>query len=100
MPAPPGPAKKPAKLPAIRGRQPAPVQPAVPPGPALENWPLRMLAVPPSVYVALVNPTARPLSVACAWLKSTLIVPAEINVPTAPVAESVGRVPPTGTYAT
>src|SRR6266446_5953834 len=100
MPAALGPARKPAKLPAMSDWQPPPVQPAVAPTGAVENWPLRILVDPAKVYVALPNPTASPVSASCAVVKLTLMVPPEIKVPTAPLPESVGRVPPIGEYDT
>ena len=46
------------------------------------------------------NPTCRFVSVTVAVPKFTPTRPAEISVPTAPVDESVGFVPPTGANST
>ena len=49
---------------------------------------------------ATANPTASPVSASWAVVKLTLMVPPEIKLPTAPVPESVGRVPPIAAYDT
>src|SRR5436190_11364154 len=100
MPAAPGPDRNPAKLPATIGWHPPPAQDAVAPTPPVENSGPSRLAVPESEYTALVKPTCRLLSETCAVVKLTATRPPDSKLPTSPVAESVGRVPPTGAYST
>src|SRR4029078_631998 len=101
MPDPPGQAKNPVKFPATSGWQAPPAQPVdAPPTPPVEKRPLTLLAVPPLLSFSLLKPAVRPDRPSCAVVKLTLTVPPETSVPTAPVPESVGRVPPPTAYDT